>query len=286
MIIVMYPAGAFGTTIEYCLQQFSNEFTKLSAEVLNDGSMHSIRKEFHPISFEQFSKVYDKPHNIVTPVYPNLDCLSPEETIALYKTHLLENQKVLLIYFPTVKMAQDNQLFCYYKIDLFLEIVLKNKVQNWNKNYQSYKDMQQFELREALSFLIDQQSFNCNIQPDNYKTWMCINSDEILFNFKNTLLRIMNYFELTVDSSADIDKFYNNWFQKQQYILDEIRIIDTIVDTILTQPNSLATFHWNTLSIMGEAIVQSRLRHHGIEIACQGINQFPTNSSELKKLFI
>jgi hypothetical protein len=163
---------------------------------------------------------------------------------------------------------------------------MKEKAQSWNKDYQSYKDMQLFELREALSFFIDQQSFNCNIYPGNYKNWMCINPNEILCDFKNTLTKIMDYFGLTIDNSADIDQFYNEWFQKQQYILDEIRTIDTIINTVSGRDGAWPTFCWNTLSIVGEAIVQSRLRQRGIEIACQDISQFPTDSLELKKLFI
>jgi len=287
MIIIMYPAGTFGSTIEYCLRQFSNEFTSVSGRALDDGSMHSFKKEFHPTSAKQFSEIYNRPYKIVTPIYPNYDCLSPEETIALYKSYLPADQKVLLIYFASVKMAQDNQLFCYYKVKYsFLEIVMKDKAQNWNKDYESYKDMQLFELREALSFFIDQQNFNCTIHPNNYKNWMCIIPDEILYDFKNTLIRIMDYFGLTIDDSVGIDKFCNEWLEKQQYILDEIRTIDSIIDTVSSQPDSQPTFHWNTLSIVGEAIVQSRLRQLGIEIACQDINQFPTNSLELKKLFI
>jgi hypothetical protein len=116
MIIVMFPAGTFGSTIEYCLRNFSNEFTSVPGKVLDDGSMHSFEKEFHPTSAKQFSEIYNRPYKIVTPIYPNDDCLSADETIALYKSYLPADQKVLLIYFATVSMAQNNQLFCYHKL--------------------------------------------------------------------------------------------------------------------------------------------------------------------------
>jgi len=179
-------------------------------------------------------------------------------------------------------MAEKNQLFSFYKIPSFLNKIMKDKQTAWNVNYNSYTDMQPFELREALSLFIDQQSDELEISKVIDKNWVCVTPDDLLYNFKNTILKIIEYIGLTVDNSENIDEFYNNWFKKQQYIIDEFKTIDNIMNSI----NLESSMTWDKLSIIGEAIVQSRLRRQGIEIACHGLNQFPTNTNDLTKVLL
>jgi hypothetical protein len=282
MIIVLFPGGSFGSTIEYSLRQFSNELTKVTATITNTGSMHSYDKEFHPLSFSEFLEIKNNNYEIVTPVYPNYEHQTPAETIKEFKKNIDSSQKVVLVYFSELKMSERNQLFCYYKIPDFLDHIMKDKQTGWNADYTSYKDMQPFELREALSFFIDQQAEQLEISKVIDKNWLCITPDDVLYNFKNTILKIIEYTGLTVDDSKDIDDFYNEWFKNQQYILDEFENINSIVASI----NSGSDTTWNKLSIIGEAMVQSRLRQQGIELACHNLDQFPSNTKDLKKVLL
>ena len=70
MIYILFPVGAFGTTIEYCIRRFSKEFKINDVAVLPDGSMHNFHKKLHPIFIEQLENI-DPSTSIVTPVYPN-----------------------------------------------------------------------------------------------------------------------------------------------------------------------------------------------------------------------
>ena len=281
MIIVVFPAGAFGSTIEYSLRQFGNELTKVEATVMYTGSMHSYKKEFHPLSLAEFLKIKDDNYEIVTPTYPGHDYKTPTETIKEFKKNINSSHKVILVYFGESNQAERNQLFCYYKIPDFLDYIMKDKQQSWNPSYSSFKDMQLFELREALSFFIDNTVAELKIDEVVDKNWLCITPDDLLYNFKNTILKIIEYTGLTVADSENIDNFYNKWFNSQQYILDEFENINKIMDSINSGPD----ITWDKLSIIGEAIVQSRLRRQGIEIACHNLNQFPTNTEDLKKSF-
>ena len=85
MIIILFPSGGFGSTVEYSLRQFSHELPKVSASVLDNGSMHSYNKEFHPVQIDQFQQIKKGDYKIVTPVYPGLDYMSPAETIKQFK---------------------------------------------------------------------------------------------------------------------------------------------------------------------------------------------------------
>ena len=156
MIIILFPAGAFGSTMEYSLRKFSNELTTVQADILDNGSMHSFNKEFHPITIAGLEKIKDSKFEVITPVYPGHDYLSPVATILEFKKFIKPDQKVLLIYLTDTADVERNCLFCYYKVtEQFLDSVLKDKPKEWNLNHTSYRDMQPFELREALSFYVD-----------------------------------------------------------------------------------------------------------------------------------
>lgn len=282
MIIVLFPAGAFGSTIEYCLRQFSQELTKKHATVLEDGSMHGYSKEFHPLQIDEFVAHKKKCFEIVTPVYPGLNGITATETLLEFKKHISCDQKLILIHLPTLAMAERNQLFCFYKAPDFLNHIMKNKQQAWNPEYKSWQDMQIFELREALSFFIDQQTQHLNVANQANPYWLCVTADDILYNFEPTILNMLQYLNLNVDFTQNIKDFYLNWFEKQQYILNEYSVIEQIFHHLQFKKN----YSWKQLSIMGEAIVQSRLRKMEIELACHGLNEFPNNLQDLQKMFL
>jgi hypothetical protein len=282
MIIVLFPAGSFGSTIEYCLRQFSQELTKTSATVLENGSMHSYQKEFHPTLIDDFVAQEKKHFEIVTPVYPGDDYMTVSETFLELKKYIACDQKLILMHLPTLAMAERNQLFCFHKIPKMLDIIMKNKQQAWNSDYKSWQDMQIFELREALSFFIDQQTQHLSIISLAEPQWLRVTPDDILYNFENTILNMLQYCNLNFDSTQSIKNFYSIWFEKQQYILNEYSVIEQIFYNL-----DCKNYHsWNQLSIMGEAIVQARLRRKGVELACDGLNEFPKNLQDLQKLFL
>lgn len=282
MIIVLFPAGAFGSTIEYSLRAFSNELTKVDAQVKEDGSMHSFSKEWHPTTIERFLKNKDFTQEIATPTYPGQDYLTPGETVKQLQNFITKNEKVILIMMNSVEMAERNQLFAYYKAPDFMPVVMENKEKSWNSEYKSYLDMQPFELREALSFYIDTQTSYLEIKKDAVKNWLYITPDDILYDFQNTIIRLMEHCNLTINQSASIDTFYQNWFEKQQYVLKEFETINMIVKSITLG----RYFKWEKISILGEAIIQSRLRKQGLEIACYNLNVFPTDTTELIQVII
>lgn len=281
MIIVLFPSGAFGSTVEYCLRQFSNELTKIKATVASNGSMHTFQKEFHPTTVAEFLQG-KKDYEIATPVYPNNDYLSPSQTIDQLAKNVDIDQKTLVVHFPSIKMAERNQLFCYYKRPNFFDAILKDKHLVWNAQYKSWKDMQPFELREILSFFIDQQHEYLEVEKSKNKNWFFITPDDLLYNFEITILDIIKYFQLTVDTEQNIGEFADHWIAKQKYILQEFEQIEQIMSNMHSNIN----FCWNKLSIVGEAIIQSRFRRRGLEIVCDQLNQFPTSTCGLHKIIL
>ena len=279
MVVILFPAGAFGSTMEYALRNFSNELQSIEANILDTGSMHSYKKEFHPTTIDDLSQIEN--WAIATPVYPGHDYLDPVTTVQKITEKISAEQKLILIHFDTPEQVYRNYLFAYYKVTDFLDKVLKNKPLIWNSAYTCVSDMQIYELREALSFLLDNTDNYLQIPAHARDNWLCVTPDDIVYNFKNTVITMLDYCNLTLNSLGDIDNFYLKWFEKQQYIVNEFQTIQMILKSLQGQ-----SCQWSSLSIMGEAIIQYILRKQGIEIACYGLNQFPTSTEELKRVMI
>ena len=77
-----------------------------------------------------------------------------------------------------------------------------------------------------------------------------------------------------------LDNFASQWQNAQQYILDEYKLINTIVDQTIKKQD----YNWKLLHPVAEAMIQNKLRTHGFEIRCNNLNVFPTNSIDLYNL--
>lgn len=279
MIGIFFPGGAFGSTLEYCLRNFSQEFDSIDAEVQIDGSMHGYRKEFHPLTVEEFQNI-DATMQIVTPLYPNHSLLSVTETINEF-IKVSGNHKVIFVILNTTTLVERNWLYFYYKIGIN-EWLKRFKLDPtpWNKNYKSFNDMNIWEQRESLSYIInDTMAEYLSANDIGLPNWFTITTDDILFNFRKTLEQLFKYLELTLNPDG-LDTFISEWTQKQQYVLEEIKLIDDI----LINFQNKNVLEWEALSLMGEAIVQSRLARLGYEFRCYNLNQFPTSTTEIFKL--
>jgi hypothetical protein len=287
MIHIFFVPGMFGSTIEHVLRSYTNEYEPSGGKILDDGSVHSYRKEFHPVdvfairNFEKLQK-----NSITTPIYPFKQTHLPE--ILNEFEHLLSNNTLLLIYADSLRAAELNLLFQYYKIAVGLGTDLdifcgenKHNIVNWNSSYQSWRDMQAWELREWFSLFypiwVNEWIESFNQVPDNF---LKISNTELLFDPKNTLIKIINCCDLTVKSAIDLDKFIAEWQQKQNYVVEEFNLLDRIIKNTLNKID----YNWDNLNIISESIVQQRLRARGYEIRCDGLNIFPTNSISLYNL--
>ena len=83
-----------------------------------------------------------------------------------------------------------------------------------------------------------------------------------------------------LDTSQNIDNFFNDWFKKQKYILDEFDTIKFIIDSVIHDYD----LKWSKLSIVGEAILQARLLRLGRSLSFFNVEEFPTNTKDFKKL--
>jgi hypothetical protein len=252
--------------------------------------MHSFVKEFHPLILDQLNTIpFDA--KIVTPVYPNLNLLSVAETIDEFKKILTSDDKVIFITQADLNSAERHELFAYYKIypsldknynKLFNLRFDLNNIQQWNKDYKSFDDMQYWEKREYLSLIYSKLCFEfLHAKDQKDDNWLTITTNDILFNFKKTIKNIINYLGLTFIDD-ELDNFFNEWRVKQQYILDNYQLIEKIVDSVITGQK----LHWGGLSLVAEALIQYKLKLVGFDIQCFNLNDFPDNAAQLRSFLI
>lgn len=285
MIHVFFVPGMFGTTIEYVLRTFSQEYDSIDGFIKPDGSMHSIHKELHirrEDMLDDLKKI--KFNSITTPVYP-FKTLHLPEILYHYKSYLEKSQSIL-IHANDLRSAELNILFRYHKISVGLDMGLggfcdsnAHDIINWNPAYKHWKEMRPWELREWFSLFytkwVQEWIQSQNQVPNDF---LKIVNTEMLYDTESTLIKIIDHCGLTLD--GDLGAFVEKWQLAQQYIVDEFDLLDLIIDSVINQ-KELA---WRPTNVITEAMVQQRLRIHGYEIRCDGLDIFPTNTKTLYNL--
>ena len=160
MINIFFVPGMFGTTLEFMLRSYTNEYIPTDSTISNDGSMHLYKKEYHPFSKEYIFKNLDQllPNSITTPIYPFKQTHLPE-ILETYQTVSISGKNVL-VYADSIRSAELNILFQYHKIafgaciNQGLEIFAgenSHNIVNWNSKYQHWGEMKPWEFREWFS---------------------------------------------------------------------------------------------------------------------------------------
>jgi hypothetical protein len=288
MIHIFFVPGMFGSTVEYVLRSFTLDYEPIDGRLLSDGSMHSFQKEFHPLDIFEIKNFKGYHQDLITtPIYPFKQTHLPE-ILNNFKLLLL-NSRPLLIYADSIRSAELNLLFQYHKIatgslrrglGIFCGENAHNIV-NWNANYKSWQEMEAWELREWFSLFyntwVNEWIDSCNQVPNNF---LKILNTDLLLNTKDTLLKIIDFCNLTLNPSANFDQFVTEWQNKQNYVVEEFNLLDQILENSLNKID----YDWKDLNIIAESIIQQRLRTIGYEIRCDGLNIFPTNSISLYNL--
>jgi len=279
----------FGSTVEALTRSFTSEFVgkSVSMDISIDGSMHIFSKQLHPLTRNEALSMLQFPVDICTPIYPMKDAKLNEIAAELL---ICDDDKLIVIHANSSSDAELNMLFQYHKIatgvlNMSESILCGNNghnIVNWNRNYTSWQEMQEWELREWMSIFYPQWilewvdskdvKFNCN--P------FLVSNIDILTNLENTFLKISEYLGLTVINKTELTQFCNKWTKAQQYIVDEYKSIELIVNNTLSNKD----YDWPILNIIAESIIQKRLRDAGYELKCYNLNKFPTNSKTLANL--
>jgi hypothetical protein len=288
MIHVFFVPGMFGSTLEYVLRNYSNEYTSVDADVLPDGSMHGFKKECHPVSQLAIdSQLKSINHDSITvPVYPFKTMHLPE-ILKKYTEYINSGSSEILVHAANTRDAELNMLFQYHKIatgsvQMGLDIFCsgnEHNITNWNIDYKNWNEMRPWQLREWISlFYVAWVQEWIESQHQVGANFYKVSNIEILKNLSRVARDMFQHCDIT--ESAGLDDFAVHWRSKQQYIMDEFDLLDRVIECTINN----VLFSWSPVNIIAEAIVQQRLRANGYEIRCDGLDVFPTDSITLYNL--
>jgi len=301
VIHILFVPGTFGSTVQYLIRQFNTELSgreilyQYKDLILPDGSMHSVVKIGHygliQELYDYLDGKIDQEIEVTSPMYP-MPNFGADKIINLFKTRR-PNDQYIFIYITDIKYAEINMLAQYYKVAKGLadpnwnwvpggdEIIQKNIV-SWNPVYTHWSQMQPWEFREWLSIFyptwiqewVDAKKYI----PQN---WFSVSSRDILENTNSIMIDIINHVGKFDNSlKNEFDEFISLWRSKQQYLIDEHNVIENIVKSTISN----IPYNWKKMNIISEAMVQKKLYDEGYKIKCFNLNEFPTNSIELKSL--
>ena len=294
MINIFFVPGMFGSTVEFCIRNFTNEYSlfvpeSLDSYILNDGSMHSFKKQYHLTSTELYKQLADTsqdPASITTPIYPTVDSHFPELLEILKTSKSFVQSKNILLHSKDNCSGELNLFFQYEKIaiglDLGLDIFfpLGKSLAQWNSEYSCWTDLEHWELREWFSIFypewVEEWADSKQHADDNF---LAVSNEDFLYNTKEELYKIFDYCGLTPNKN-DLDNFIKIWQNKQEYIIKQRDLCVDIVNNTLNNKQQ----SWSRLNFVQEAVVQRRLRDAGYELKCWKLNEFPTETETLYNL--
>ena len=300
MIHILFVPGSFGSTINLIIQNFCENITpdkniSLRECLLDDGSAHGYFKRGHWACLDDYNHFFDGriDQNLLvsTPVYPIVG-IDLSELFSMFVKHR-PMDKVIFVYINDMYYGEINLLAQHYKIAVgsslgsdiwhFDEVNLP-RIKQWNPNYKSHKDMKVWELREFISMMYRSFIEEWIEAPDLTPTrWLKIRSDRILNDTENVLIDICNFVDrFDYSKLAELKEFIITWKQKQQYLINEVNLVNEIVNAVVNQRR----IFWDPtkLCIWSEAMIQKKLRDNGYELKCSGLDTFPTDSVKLRLL--
>jgi hypothetical protein len=288
MINIFFTPGTFGSTVEYVLTSSLHQKYPDVQHIAPDGSMHTIKKQNHPTTMamlEDFISTNDHDIQISTPIYPFKDA---EFFDILGRYPYNPTDKFIVLCIHNIDYAELNILFQYYKLSLHIRrprgLAIfyptdSTDFKGWNNNYTCFEDMQFWEIREWFSiyyptWIKSHMIATTEIPP----SFLSVTTHELLENTKETFGKILQF--CGRNDIANFHDFLIRWREEQQYIIDKKIQIDRIVDSIVTD----GFCEWKITTVIEEAIIQQKLRSHGYEIRCHGLDRFPTNTTDLRDL--
>jgi hypothetical protein len=271
MIKVYFPQGCYGSYVARCIYNFTNLRTTSFEDFVFDfnGSSHVFWNQRG-----KFSHHVQYGHLNTADV--DFDDRSGKAVVILPdKNHRLD-------YLMNNFFKNEREQFVSYISMLLSETEICNKLQtNWNY-YGDLETVPRWIMREWCSFWLDsflEQSYKLE-DYNNIDGVIKISTNDIVDNWSTLFYQICNTLELTCTVDKKIVKKQHDQFTRLQKFHNIQLRCEQYVERTLNEIHADITTH----SIFDEAYVQYLLRQHRVEIYCDGLNQFPTSTQQLKSI--
>ena len=269
MIKICYPPGCYGSYLTRCIVNY----TELNTNQVDDfdfdasGSSHSIRTNgILQVIYSGHlfcNRTFELPDSIIT-ILPDKD-------------HGLD-------YFNNQFVKQDLGELVNYTLNHFPIEEINNKLtDHWNYSGHFDKNVPRWILREFFSMWITDSiaSGYSFAAYNNVPAVLQITTQNIFTDYLNTIHMISDALQLkrTVDNDT-ILKNHSKFLNAQMFHNSQLNCEKWVMDTI----NGADNLPCPSQTIFDESYIQYYFKLLGHEIQCDGLNDFPNTTTEMKKI--
>ena len=282
---IVFSGGTYGTFFEWCLYHFAG-FDVVDDPAGINGSSHSY-KGTHLNNIENWRKFIvdsgDKPKFVR--LHPKVK--KDDDVVSSIQELTNSVDQVILMYHEddSLLLTINNKIEKAYSKSWFETISKEfgHLLSAWRQGATILLDMQPWEIREFLSFYmlpqhlseIDSESVRQFTDPKVKK----INVKHLFNDFESTIRSTLLWIGLDV-KRTNFDEVHQRWISKQKHI-NKDSIAHQIINAAIT--NEYLDWDDCDLTLVDEAYIQMQLRDiHGIDLKCNGLDFFPTNTTLLR----
>ena len=281
VIPVVFNGGAYGNFVRWCLLHFSGQTDGITLPFTPTGSSHA----------PGFSEKK----------FPGVVLIHPKNTGDLH------NDSILIERLESIVSQFGCAILLYANTDRFIlnlnnkfekifekgflhqtesiDAEMANNLKQWGCN--NLDEMQRWQVREFLSIFLWQQHLAEteleNLLKFNHPQILKVDINNLIVDFENTIKSLLNFSNFKLIRS-NFEEIHQAWLACQ-YHLNKDQLVSDIVDSVVHNKN----LDWSekNLTVVDEGIVQMKLRDlHRLDLLCYNLNEFPTNTIELRKLLI
>jgi hypothetical protein len=265
MIFVLYPPGCYGSYVGKSLYHYTDLSPGPTIDFTFDssGSSHSIRQD------TDLKKKIKVGHQLLE------NCTQVVSVLPL-QDHWLD-------YFNNQFAKNYNSNINKYIRSLSVQDDLISELKNWGLECSTVDSAPRCILREFFSFWLT-DCFANGYNAESYLTSCSIvlSTHDIFQDFYNTILKTSDAFGLTVKASKlQIESNHASFLRSQLFHNSQLNCADWVRKiTTVGSVNDQSPCQ----TIFDEAYVQHLLRTAGYELKCDGLDIFPTTSTEMQSL--
>jgi hypothetical protein len=290
-LIIAFNGGSYGTYLEWAINTLLSD-QPLQLPFTAAGNSHASELGYHLLNITGFRQYLESESNFVTArLHPKT-----EKNHSLKKNleYILDHVPCLILLYPD--KSHEFMCVCNYMTKIWAGHFYQGGMSYINPNdiYQNYNidpgtDLQTIPTwiqREHMSFNLF-NSWRDQVEwyfPDQWQhdRAMIISTKELFDNFENTLLRIRDFWGQSYKKDvSEIISAHREMIKLQSHLgKDQLcaEIIDSAINTY--RP----TVDFGIIDIISQAWIQHQLRNQGYELTCQDLNDFPTNTAQLRSL--
>jgi hypothetical protein len=276
--IIVYNAGAYGNFVGWCIEWLTNKVSESNRPWDYNGNSHNNNLVYYNSVKEACDK---KINGIVHPIKNDKD------DFLLIIDQLKKHYNKIIFLYPDINDFAWNinnkfeKIFQHGWVEEYFELMSQN-YDKWNQS----KNLEPWEKREWLSYTMHSQHFHevryNSISKIQDEKIIKISLTNLRDNFLETMSLICGFLELNIKrTKEDILDLKNEWLSLQTHKNKDILINHAVYAIV----NNIEFDFDKKLTLFDQSEIQRQLREkHNIKIKCFNLNNWPKNTTELKKL--